>query len=97
MRAWTQGVRAWTEAFFRCEECRGHFLAELNSPAFAALASKRDAVLWIWEAHNRVNERIAGVRAPSLPPCLQTAAFAVHGPVASRPLRQGRRLDLQLS
>lgn len=69
MSTWTQGVRAWTEAFFRCEECRGHFLQELEGAAFKALASKRDAVLWIWETHNRVNERLAGVRAPF---CLST-------------------------
>lgn len=62
-----QGLRAFIENFFRCEECRSHFLEQLNQPEAAVLQTRDDAVVWLWQAHNRVNARIAGVR-PSFHP-----------------------------
>jgi hypothetical protein len=43
---WLRGLRAFIETFFHCD---------------AQLATKRDAVLWMWKTHNSVNARIAKV------------------------------------
>jgi thiol oxidase len=57
---WLAGVRAFIENFFRCAECRAHFVEALN--AQQAVTSADAAVLWLWEAHNGVNARLAKVR-----------------------------------
>jgi hypothetical protein len=58
---WLKGLRAFIETFFRCQECQSHFLQQLNAPAVALVVTKADAVMWMWETHNKVNERIAKV------------------------------------
>lgn len=43
--------------FFICEECRQHFFnmcSSVNSP----FNTSRDFALWLWSAHNKVNERL---------------------------------------
>lgn len=58
---WLDGLRSWIAEFFRCEECQRHFLEQLHDPSVKEIKSKREAVLWMWSTHNRVNKRIAGV------------------------------------
>ncbi|KAL2938381.1 Sulfhydryl oxidase 2 [Bienertia sinuspersici] len=44
--------------FFICDECREHFFdmcSRVNTP----LNSTRDFALWLWDAHNKVNERLS--------------------------------------
>jgi hypothetical protein len=56
------GLRAFIENFFMCEECRDHFVQQLNKPAASAVATKEQAVEWLWRTHNAVNARLAAVR-----------------------------------
>ncbi|XP_059655427.1 sulfhydryl oxidase 2-like isoform X2 [Cornus florida] len=43
--------------FFVCEECRQHFY-EMCSSVSGPFNKTRDLVLWLWSAHNKVNERL---------------------------------------
>ncbi|XP_065881943.1 sulfhydryl oxidase 2 isoform X1 [Euphorbia lathyris] len=43
--------------FFICEECRQHFYHMCSSVGIP-FTSSRDLVLWLWKAHNKVNERL---------------------------------------
>ncbi|KMT08151.1 hypothetical protein BVRB_6g142740 isoform B [Beta vulgaris subsp. vulgaris] len=43
--------------FFLCEECRRHFL-DTCSRVYSPFNSTRDFALWLWETHNKVNERL---------------------------------------
>ena len=55
------GLRAFITDFFRCAECRAHFLEKLNAPKAAQVKTRDDAALWLWESHNGVNTRLAQV------------------------------------
>ncbi|KAK9276798.1 hypothetical protein L1049_006334 [Liquidambar formosana] len=43
--------------FFICEECREHFY-EMCSSVTSPFNKTRDFALWLWSAHNKVNERL---------------------------------------
>ncbi|XP_022733174.1 sulfhydryl oxidase 2-like isoform X1 [Durio zibethinus] len=43
--------------FFICEECRQHFY-EMCSSVTSPFKKARDFALWLWSAHNEVNERL---------------------------------------
>ncbi|KAI9168838.1 hypothetical protein LWI28_002620 [Acer negundo] len=43
--------------FFICEECRQHFY-EMCSSVTSSFSKTRDFALWLWRAHNKVNERL---------------------------------------
>ncbi|XP_011655812.1 sulfhydryl oxidase 2 isoform X2 [Cucumis sativus] len=43
--------------FFVCEECRQHFY-EMCSSVSSPFNKARDFALWLWRAHNKVNERL---------------------------------------
>ncbi|XP_057478576.1 sulfhydryl oxidase 2-like isoform X1 [Actinidia eriantha] len=43
--------------FFVCEECRQHF-HEMCSSVSTPFNKTHDFVLWLWSAHNKVNERL---------------------------------------
>ena len=55
------GMRSYIGAFFRCSECRVHFLRHS-----AHLESEVDSdhgpsgVTWLWRIHNKVNNRLHG-------------------------------------
>ncbi|XP_016547184.1 sulfhydryl oxidase 2 isoform X5 [Capsicum annuum] len=44
--------------FFICEECRQHFYGMCSSIS-SPFKKARDFALWLWSAHNKVNERLA--------------------------------------
>lgn len=48
--------------FFICEECRQHFYT-MCSRVSAPLNTTRNFALWLWGAHNSVNERLMKVEA----------------------------------
>ena len=52
-------IRSWVENFFGCRECRDHFLA-MSTGIGSSVRTRDDAVLWLWQAHNDVNIRLAG-------------------------------------
>ncbi|KAL2235075.1 UNVERIFIED_CONTAM: Sulfhydryl oxidase 1 [Sesamum indicum] len=43
--------------FFICEECRLHFYSMCSSVS-SPFKKARDFVLWLWDAHNKVNKRL---------------------------------------
>ncbi|KAJ1263977.1 hypothetical protein BS78_09G227800 [Paspalum vaginatum] len=43
--------------FFICQECRTHFY-EMCSSVSSPFKSARELALWLWTAHNKVNERL---------------------------------------
>ncbi|XP_050372522.1 sulfhydryl oxidase 2 isoform X1 [Argentina anserina] len=43
--------------FFICEECRTHFY-DMCSRVSSPFNKSRDFALWLWHAHNKVNERL---------------------------------------
>lgn len=70
---WITGVHGYVAQFFACDQCREHFLAMAKDMDAGAVRSRRDAVLWMWEAHNKVNKRLSaeelqwGDRDPEYP------------------------------
>lgn len=51
-------LRGFVDQFFRCQVCREHFL-EMSSSAMGTIKTRRDLVMWLWNAHNEVNKRLA--------------------------------------
>ncbi|KAH9306944.1 hypothetical protein KI387_011348, partial [Taxus chinensis] len=47
----------FVHTFFICEECREHF-SEMCSRVQEPIKSRYEFVLWLWHAHNEVNERL---------------------------------------
>ncbi|KAL6779458.1 hypothetical protein ACKKBG_A12395 [Auxenochlorella protothecoides x Auxenochlorella symbiontica] len=56
---WLVAVRGFVRHFFLCSECSDHFVKMTTDAAAARVASRRDAVLWLWRAHNRASLRLA--------------------------------------
>lgn len=51
-------IREWIANFFGCEDCRSNFLA-MSTGIAHSVRTRDDAVLWLWQAHNSVNLRLA--------------------------------------
>ncbi|XP_065067964.1 sulfhydryl oxidase 1-like isoform X2 [Rhopilema esculentum] len=51
-------IRGFIDYFFGCRYCRNHFVA-MASNLDNEVKSNDDAILWLWERHNRVNARLA--------------------------------------
>ncbi|GFY71028.1 sulfhydryl oxidase 1 [Trichonephila inaurata madagascariensis] len=52
-------IRDYIKNFFTCEECSKNFL-EMAENVENEVSTSREAVLWLWEAHNKVNHRLSG-------------------------------------
>lgn len=52
-------IRDYVANFFTCRECSSHF-GEMAAGMEDDLRVAKDAVLWLWKAHNRVNLRLKG-------------------------------------
>ncbi|PON45787.1 DnaJ-like [Parasponia andersonii] len=50
-------IRDFVHNFFICEECRQHFY-DMCSSVSSPFKKTRDLVLWLWDAHNKVNTRL---------------------------------------
>eukprot|EP00250_Pteridium_aquilinum_P003787 c14075_g1_i1 orf=202-1773(+) len=50
-------ICSFIDHFFTCKECREHFL-EFCSSAKTKVSSRRQLVLWLWNVHNEVNDRV---------------------------------------
>lgn len=44
--------------FFTCTVCQEHFLGMMASVHYLTIHSQDDFIVWLWEAHNEVNERL---------------------------------------
>ena len=54
------GIHGFVKYFFTCTECSQHFQQMYIDDKGADVQFNTDAVLWLWKAHNKVNERLAG-------------------------------------
>ncbi|NXH10010.1 QSOX1 oxidase, partial [Bucco capensis] len=52
-------MRCYIQNFFGCQECAEHFEA-MAAESMDKVASRGEAVLWLWSHHNEVNARLAG-------------------------------------
>lgn len=76
-----QAMHGYIKNFFGCTDCSEHFQAMASRRKIWNVASKDEAVLWLWAAHNEVNQRLAGdatedpqfpkVQFPSASSCAQ--------------------------
>lgn len=55
-----QAMHGYIKNFFGCTECAKHFQEMAARNHIWSVASKDDAVLWLWSAHNEVNKRLSG-------------------------------------
>ncbi|XP_074078270.1 sulfhydryl oxidase 1 [Macrotis lagotis] len=60
-----QAIRGYVKYFFGCQECAKHF-EQMAAASMDRVKGMNDAILWLWNRHNRVNARLAG--APSEDP-----------------------------
>lgn len=54
-----QAVKGYVTYFFSCRYCAAHF-STMAKDLETEVQTTRDAVLWLWRAHNKVNARLAG-------------------------------------
>lgn len=52
-------IAGYVKHFFGCTDCSEHFML-MASSIKNNVSSLDDAVLWLWSAHNQVNQRLAG-------------------------------------
>ncbi|XP_039482239.1 sulfhydryl oxidase 1 [Drosophila santomea] len=55
-----QAMHGYIKNFFGCTECSEHFQAMASRRKIWSVPNKEEAVLWLWAAHNEVNQRLAG-------------------------------------
>lgn len=52
-------IAGYVKHFFGCTDCSEHFM-QMATSIRNNVSSYDDAVLWLWSAHNQVNQRLAG-------------------------------------
>ncbi len=57
-----EAMLGYIKHFFGCEDCTRHFLqvAEGQGGIRSRVSTKNDSILWLWQAHNKANQRLAG-------------------------------------
>lgn len=53
-------IHGYVKFFFGCTHCSEHFQAMATRRKIWNVPNKDEAVLWLWAAHNEVNNRLAG-------------------------------------
>ncbi|KAK9877899.1 hypothetical protein WA026_020125 [Henosepilachna vigintioctopunctata] len=53
-------MHGYIKNFFGCAECSQHFQKMAAERKIEQVSSLNESVLWLWKAHNEVNERLAG-------------------------------------
>ncbi|XP_016991072.1 sulfhydryl oxidase 1-like [Drosophila rhopaloa] len=53
-------IHGFVEYFFGCSDCAQHFLEMAKRRNMNAVKTYDEQILWLWEAHNEVNQRLAG-------------------------------------
>lgn len=74
-------MAAYVKHFFGCTECAMHFGEMTVDKHMQNVSSHDEAILWLWRAHNTVNDRISGdvtddpvfkkMKFPNYPVCPQ--------------------------
>uniref|UniRef100_A0AC34FJM6 Sulfhydryl oxidase n=1 Tax=Panagrolaimus sp. ES5 TaxID=591445 RepID=A0AC34FJM6_9BILA len=58
-----KAIQGWVKSFFGCKPCKKHFI-EMTEKTYKMdkekIKNSEDAVLYLWNAHNIVNERLHG-------------------------------------
>ncbi|KAH8284336.1 hypothetical protein KR018_003168 [Drosophila ironensis] len=55
-----KAVHAFAKYFFGCTDCSNHFQAMARRRKIDEVQDKDEEILWLWDAHNEVNKRVAG-------------------------------------
>lgn len=55
---WMTAIRGFVKHFFQCGECARNFVKHASTVAADQVQTKKEAVLWMWSAHNLVNARL---------------------------------------
>ncbi|CAH1159163.1 unnamed protein product [Phyllotreta striolata] len=55
-----EAMHGYIRNFFGCEDCSNHFQAMAQRRQLFKVLSWEESVLWLWRAHNEVNERLSG-------------------------------------
>lgn len=55
-----QAMHGYVQYFFGCGECSQHFQTMAAKNKIWNVTSKDNAILWLWSAHNEVNQRLSG-------------------------------------
>ncbi|XP_019870515.2 sulfhydryl oxidase 1-like isoform X1 [Aethina tumida] len=55
-----EAMHGYIKEFFGCTDCSQHFQEMAKRRKYQEVASVKDAVLWLWSAHNEVNNRLHG-------------------------------------
>uniref|UniRef100_A0A8C6WNI2 Sulfhydryl oxidase n=1 Tax=Neogobius melanostomus TaxID=47308 RepID=A0A8C6WNI2_9GOBI len=53
-------MRRYIRTFFGCEECGRNFEKAASSDGAAGISTPEQEVMWLWNQHNEVNDRLAG-------------------------------------
>ena len=61
----TLPCRGFIAHFFQCSACANHFVEMTEHPEAESIKSRRDAVLWMWKAHNQVMHLCVPLHVPS--------------------------------
>eukprot|EP00890_Picochlorum_soloecismus_P003612 jgi/Picsp_1/4251/NSC_01760-R1_quiescin-sulfhydryl oxidase 1 len=54
---WLETIKDFISNYFQCGDCASHFVSYVEDAR--DVKSKKDAVLWLWKTHNKVNKRLA--------------------------------------
>ncbi|KAH8369586.1 hypothetical protein KR093_000230 [Drosophila rubida] len=89
-----QAMHGYIKNFFGCTDCSEHFQAMASRRKIWNVGSKDEAVLWLWQAHNEVNLRLAGdatedsqfpkVQFPTVSSCTQCRHNATASATATK-------------
>lgn len=55
-----RAIHGFVKNYFGCTSCSQHFQEMADRNGIWKVATKDEAVLWLWSAHNEVNRRLAG-------------------------------------
>ncbi|XP_001993661.2 sulfhydryl oxidase 1 [Drosophila grimshawi] len=88
-------VHGFVKHFFGCRDCVQHFMGMSERRKIFSVASRDEEILWLWEAHNEVNQRLEGditedpkfpkVQFPTLSVCGNCQINSLHNTTWQRP------------
>ncbi|KAK0163625.1 hypothetical protein PV327_007290 [Microctonus hyperodae] len=53
-------IHGYVKYFFGCADCSDHFVNMAEKLKIFQVKSADESILWLWQAHNEVNERLSG-------------------------------------